>query len=294
MLDFRVRTFLDLCRTGNYTKTAEQLHITQPAVSQHIKYLEKQLNTRLFAYVGKTLTLTPQGMAFKGIATTMQADADRISSVLAAVKTGKKQVRFGATLTIGEYTMPPLVASYLQDYPDTALAMRVDNTKHLLAALEAGKIDFAFIEGQFDRTRYESLPFSEETYIGVCHPGHPFAARVATFEELVEENIILREKGSGTRDIFETVLHEHSISISSFANITQVGNVSCIKHLVMQGAGVSFLYREAVRKELAAKKICELRLRDFAVRRSFYFVYLKGTAFEREYREFYDYCLRHR
>lgn len=109
MLDFRHETFLALCSIKNYTRTAEFLHITQPAVTQHIKFLEEYYNVRLFNYEKKTLTLTPEGKLLYDYAMTMSADNKKIKDILAEKDTESKTVSFGTTLTVEEYVMPGIL-----------------------------------------------------------------------------------------------------------------------------------------------------------------------------------------
>ena len=114
MLDFRMKTFLTLCRLKNYTKTAEELFITQPAVSQHIKFLENLYGIALFTYKGKTLTLTKDGEQLRRFTLTMQRDIDKLSARFKA-SLAQIKLKFGATLTIGEYKMPPISNDYVQN-----------------------------------------------------------------------------------------------------------------------------------------------------------------------------------
>ena len=143
MLDFRLYTFLTLSETLNYTKAADILCITQPAVSQHIKYMEKEYDCKLFFYDGKQLNLTAQGKLLAEKVRTMVADEKMIRSLL---KQNQKTpaLRFGATLTIGEFILPQRLNSFLAEHTETSLCMIVENTATLLQMLNSGDIGFAF------------------------------------------------------------------------------------------------------------------------------------------------------
>ena len=110
MLDFRVDTFIELCRTRNYTKTAENLHMTQPAVSQHIKYLEEFYGCKFFNYNKKVLTITEQGEALYKYLLTMSSDANKIREEIKNIDISKKNLHFGATFTIGEFIIPKIIS----------------------------------------------------------------------------------------------------------------------------------------------------------------------------------------
>ena len=173
MFDFRIHTFLTLCHTKNYTKAAELLHITQPAVTGHIKYLEQQYQIKLFSYHGKILTLTPQGRAFQKLATTMQSDIAKALYHIQHLEDTKVKLNFGTTLTISEYTMPKLLKAYIKQYPHHEICMYTDNTQNLLMKLNEGHIDFALIEGYFNKSEYIYRLLSEEPFIAVCSHTHP-------------------------------------------------------------------------------------------------------------------------
>ena len=118
MLDFRMETFLTLCRTMNYTRTAEVLHITQPAVTQHIQYLQKHYGVKLFLYHDKRLTLTDAGQALRSAVLTMEHDEQELKRRLPLLEKGKARLRLGATLTVGEYALPSHLSRYMKAYPE--------------------------------------------------------------------------------------------------------------------------------------------------------------------------------
>ena len=131
MQDFRMETFLAVCRLGSYTRAAEELNITQPAVTQHIQHLQTYYGVRLLDYRSKRLTLTPEGELLRRAALTMRHDEEKLKRELADLRQGRRALRFGATLTVGEYLLPPRLAAYLKANPDVELHMTVDNTRKI-------------------------------------------------------------------------------------------------------------------------------------------------------------------
>ena len=158
MLDVRVETFLTVCRTMNYTRAAEQLHITQPAVSQHIRALEERYGATLFRSQGKRLLLTESGQLLFRTAAAMHHDALRLREAIRQ-ENARRHLRFGATLTIGEYIMPAPLLRLLEQEPDIQLYMLTSNTRELLKLLDQGELDFAIVEGYFDKQAYDSLVY---------------------------------------------------------------------------------------------------------------------------------------
>lgn len=291
MLDYRIKTFLALCRLKNYTKTAEELFITQPAVSQHIKYLEELYGVSLFTYKGKTLTLTKQGEALRRFALSVQNDIHKLSNDFKNTL-AQRQFKFGATLTIGEYTMPPIIKKLLSETSNITVTMLVDNTEILLDFLQKGVIDFAFIEGSFNKAEYGYKLFSKEKFIGIGSPKLYKNDEILTLEDLYSHRLILREQGSGTRTIFESILAEHSISLESFSSVCEFGSLNVIKDFVSDGYGISFMYEQAAKKDLAEGKLCILPIKEFEITREFNFVYLKNSQFEEIYVDFLSFCLK--
>lgn len=291
MLDIRIETFLSLCETKSYTKTAQMLNITQPTVTQHIQYLEKKYKSSLVKYSGKVLNLTEKGKKLKKLAYAMRANNYKIEQDMVVDSYKNKNINFGSTLTIGEYVMPKRISKYLNEYPETNITMLVDNTEVLLNKLEAGMIDFAVIEGYFDKNKYGFKLVKKAKFIGVSARGYPLANKKVSFDDLMKERLITREKGSGTRDILETLLHENNFKIDNFLSHIEIGNFNAIKELVMNGLGLTFVYQEVVEKELNDGRLLQLDLDGFNVVREFNIVYLKDDVLLERYQDFWKFII---
>ena len=278
MLDNRLHTFLKLCETGNYTKTAQKLNMTQPAVSQHIQFLENYYQVVLISGKGKNFSLTEEGKALQEYIRTLNANSERILPLLHRIKNQVKPLNFGATLTIGEYTIPPILYRILKKDPKTNISMFVENTHILQKMLWDGKIDFALLEGHFNQNQFEFKLISNETFIGVCSPNNKIASKTIDLEDLLEQNLILRELGSGTRDILEQALYNQNLNVKDFKRKIEIGNMNAIKELCHQNIGITFMYREAIKKEISQGYLKEIPIRNFNINHPFNFVYLKNCA----------------
>ena len=288
MLDFRVNTFLELCKTRSYTRTAENLHITQPAVTQHIKLLEEFYKCKLFNYNKKILTMTDQGKRLYKYLLTLSSDAKKIQDEISDLSSTKETLYFGATLTIGEYAMPKILEKIAEKFPDVNINCMVRDTKELLKELKNGNIEFALIEGFFEKTDYESLVFAKESFVGVCAPESVLAHKRCSFEDLLSERIILREAGSGSRDIFEKILYENNLSIKNFEHRYEIENINVIKELVKADTGISFMYRKAVESELAKGELCIIDIDNSKEEREFNFVFMKNSFHRAEYKQWFN------
>ena len=203
MLDYRIETFLTLYDEMNYRRTAERLRMTQPGVTQHIHYLERFYGVKLFEYDGRQLRRTKEAEQLKRhIDSTQAAEHDLRAGF---VQTDMLHLRVGATKTIGEFVIVPTVRAFLRD-EHHRLDLIVDNTENLLSMLEHGELDFAIIEGVFDKEKYPHRLYKRECFVGICSSSHPFAGQIVTLEAALREILIVREKGSGTRMLLEQAI----------------------------------------------------------------------------------------
>lgn len=288
MLDFRIDTFLTVCEYMNFTKAAQILCITQPAVSQHIKYLEKTYDTKLFKYEGKKISLTKSGNMFYETATTMKHDEVYLKEKITQEKLGITNLKFGATLTIGEFILPSKLHNFLHKNKNMQITMIVENTKELLNQLEHGKIDFALVEGYFIKSEYDYVVYSKQKYICVAGKNYKLKKQPHILEDLLQETLIIREIGSGTRDIFEKNLERQNLTLNDFDKVIEIGNINAIKYLVKNNNGITSLYEIAVKDELENGTLKKIEIDDLQKNHDFYFIWRKNSAFENLYRELVD------
>ncbi len=283
MQDFRVKTFLTVCRTLNYTRAAEELHITQPAVSQHIAFLEKEYGAPLFTYRRKRLELTKASLVLRDALTTMAHDESMLRERIGALASGAAvELRIGLTLTAGEYVASAPLAEYLAAHPEIHATIRSGGTRQLLGMLDAGEIDCAFVEGLFDKSAYAWDTLSSERLLCVCAASHRFAERPQTAEDLLGERLIVREPGSGTRAVLSHALASRNLSIEGFADTLVAESIGVIKVLVAHDLGISFLYEAAVRRELQDGALKEVPLAGPPIQHDIAFIRLRGSVFEPE------------
>lgn len=157
MLDFRVETFLAVCRHMNFTKAARELNITQPAVSHHMHYLEQAYGTALFQHNGKRLQLTEAGEILRRTLITMKHDEQHLQKRMQQAASGTRDYSFGATLSVAEFMINEALGRFLRLHPDSHIQMQVADTKVLLSKLDSGELDFAVVEGDFPKAEYDFL-----------------------------------------------------------------------------------------------------------------------------------------
>lgn len=284
MLDYRTYTFLAAYRHLSYTRAADELHISQPAVSQHIRQLEQHYRCTLFTKTGRGIEPTPAADVLYRTLDTRRNDEGRLRSELAALQQdegGKAPLRLGCTRTIADYVAPRLLASHLARHPDERLLMYTGNTRELVSLIHRGEIDFALVEGSFDRTAFDHAVFSRERFIAVA--GAPLAC--SRLEDLLAQRLILREPGSGTRGILERYLAIRDLAPADFRGVIELASIPAIKACVRTGAGISFLYRAAVADELARGELFDVTPPDVSFEHPFELIWERSSIYADRYRE---------
>ncbi len=288
MLDYRHLTFLTLCKTRSYTKAAEQLKLTQPAVTQHIQFLEKQYKFSLFKYQNKKLELTENGKSLYQYVQTLQADSTQFVKNLIVSEDEQYHLTFGATLSVGEFLMPTVLKKILKEKQSLSLTMLVDNTDSLLKKIKTGELQFAMIEGYFNQTEFDSFVLKEEKYIPVCAANSPLAKGEYKMEDLINYNIVVRENGSGSRAVLESILNQNYLSLDNFRQTLEIGNIYTIKELVAEDLGISFFYKMVVNDDIKKNRLHEIKMKEFSSYRKLHFVYLKNSIHAQEYQNWFE------
>ncbi len=287
MLDFRVETFLTVCQTMNYTTAANLLHITQPAVSGHIRFLEEKYNTTLFTYKNKQLFLTQSGEILKSHLITMRNDEKNLQGEIQNCNSDTEFFSLGVTMTVGEYAIVEKLANFLLAHPQINMHIHYGNTSQLLKLLDEGQINFAIVEGNYPHNKYSHKKYSTEEYIAVCAVNHNFTVgKPKRISDLLNERLLVREKGSGTRNILENSLTAGGFQISDFVHYIQVENMHTIISLLKKDCGISFMYKTAVADELQAGVLKEIKLNDFKILHDFDFIWEKDSIYSGKYLSF--------
>ena len=240
-------------------------------LSQQIHALEREYGCRLFVYDGRRLHRTSQADQVAEFARVAVYNEQRMLRELGRPQV--RAVRLGATKTIGEFVIADDLCRFLQR-PDRTLEVTVDNTETLLGLIGREKLDFALVEGRFDKSRYGFRRFARAPFVGMCHRSHPFAGRTVRCEELARQSVILREPGSGTRAILEDALRELGCPPDRFARVICASSFSLIVRMLREGLGVSFAYSAVCAGQ---PDIATFHLEGLSETREFNFVFLKGA-----------------
>lgn len=288
MIDSKLLTFLQVIECGSYTQAAKQLHLTQPAVTQHIQKLEAQLGYQLFCVQGRTLSLTNAGRIVEQHAHLQQAAEHQLISRLNGIV---QPLALGMTLSIADYALPEALMDTIYQGGYNC-SIEVGNTEVMVKRLIEGTLDCALIEGLFEPDLFVAHQFCKARFIGVVSSNHPLANQSVELEQLFSYPLVLREQGSGTREILRHWLKGQNYEFSHFARQFEMGSFKMIKQIVEKTESITFVYEMVVQKEIEEGKLVKLQLDDFNVERAMQFVYLKNSVQCEEYENFYQRILQ--
>jgi len=290
MMDQKLISFMSIVRLRSYTGAARELSLTQPAISHHMRLLEEEYGHKIFIYEGKKLVLTEAGKILYDHAESASAKERILKEKLSGLISKKREVKFGATMTIGEFTIAPYLSELFQTFPEYHFSILVDNTNILMEKLRKGEIHFALIEGLIDKDDYDAKLLKTCDFIMVTAENHKITKKKKVMlEDLLDEKLIIREKGSGSREILERGLAERNRSLESFRGIIEMGNVNVMKRMTMEGVGISLMYRDAALEELKQGRLVEVPVENLKMEREFNFVQIRSEAIPAPYQQFLNY-----
>lgn len=284
MQDVKIETFLKVVKFKSFTAAAEELHLTQPAVTQHIQKLEAYYGCKLIESNRRLVRMTEAGELLFNYLSLQQANELQFSKML---NHAKEPLCVGATLSIADYYLPQLLVGHLL-LEEERIRVTVGNTPSLLEGLQSGKLDCAFVEGLFDASLLNARSFQEANFIAVVSAKHPMCGKKVTLEELHAYPLVLREPRSGTRELLENWLHQKNDTTQSFAQTVELGSFVLIKKLVASSEAVTFVYEAVVEKEIQSGSLVSLDLEGYALKHALHFIYRKGDPKQKQLEQFYQ------
>lgn len=274
MLDIKLATLLMVAKEKNFTKAAEKLSLTQPAVSHHIGQLEDELGTRIFVRAKTGLRLTPEGEIVLRYAERLRSLYDKMLEELNDSERHMTKIRVGITHTAESNLITEILAKYGAQEDNITITVITDTIKHLYTMLAAYQLDLAFIEGKPSDSAFNHILLDTDYLACVLPVTHPLAVHsMVSLAELKNEQMILRLPSSGTRRLFEAALLSINESIHSFNIAMEVDNIATIKDLIRKELGVSILPKSACMDELKKGKLAVLPIENLSMPREMNIVY---------------------
>ena len=274
MADRRLQVFYTVAHLLSFTKAAETLHMTQPAVTFQVRQLESHFNTRLFDRTHNKVTLTEAGRKTFGY-------AERIFELYAELENAIHQITgevsgtltIGASTTIAEYMLPSLLGEFKVMHPQTRLRLKVSNTEGIVSMVENNMIDLGVVEAPVSNKNLVVMGCRPDQLVVIVSPDHKLAGKKkVTMAEVCDQPFIAREEGSGTREVVMDYMKKMGLDSSNLNVNIELGSSEAIKGAVEAGMGISILSRATIDKELALGSLTFIEL-DPPLERTFSFVH---------------------
>lgn len=262
--------FKEVAETKNITLSAKKLHMSQPSISLQIQNLENQYGARFFDRTNKGVTLTKEGQIFYAhVRSVLDLLANAKEQISALAKDQRGLIYLGATLTIGEYILPNILAFLYKTHPDVDFKVKIANTESISQDVLEKKIHIGLIEGPVPRHKDLNVEsFWEDELVVVIPYFHPWASRNSiTLAELPHERLVTREDGSGTRKVMENALKERGLDPEQLNVTMELGSTQAIKQLVSAGLGITIISSLTVGRECDQKIFKMLKIQDSPIYR---------------------------
>lgn len=266
-----LKTFVTLAEVKNFTKTAELLLMSQPSVSLHIKNLEKEFQTKLFQRSPKYLKITPSGEILYDRAKQMITIYEQTrQEILEQQNTIKGDLKIAASFTIGEYILPPLLLDLQNQYPELNLQVTIANTEEVVQSTRSHHVDIGLIEGQTNERELIVTPFLEDELFIVTSNQHPLVQKEeTTIADLQNQQWIMRENGSGTREYFNHVVRSNGLKVKSLLTISSNQG---IKETLITGLGISILSGSVVERDVKQNNLSIIKVKNQEFKRTLSYV----------------------
>nr|WP_315182647.1 LysR substrate-binding domain-containing protein [uncultured Flavobacterium sp.] len=279
-MDFRLKVFYTVANRLSFTKAATELFITQPAVSKHIQELEEQYKIKLFDRNGSKISLTTGGeILLKHTQNVYEIYREIDFDMSTLINERQGLLRLGASTTISQYIIPPILARFHQKLQDVKVNLLNGNTEQIEKALLNKEIEIGIVEGQSKNQSIRYTEFLKDELVLVCNSKNTLVNQSeVSQEDLKTMRFLMREQGSGTLEVIEYALKPFEIKLSQLNIEMQLGSTESIKSYLMNSDCVAFISIHAIEKELKNKELTILDVKDLIIERYFYIITLQGKT----------------
>lgn len=283
-----LRIFASVFRHKSFSKASEELCLTQPTVSDHIKTLEEELSCRLFDRLGRSIVPTKEADALYTHAVEIIEKADVLKEVIGQVRkevTGELVI--GASTIPGTYLMPSIIAAFRKAHPSTSFQIIVSDSRDIVGRVLRHELLIGIVGAKLTNHQIHYIPFMEDEMIAVAVPSL-MKDGVITLQYLTRIPMVLREEGSGTRREVEKILESKGVAPEEIKVAGIFGSTDAVKQAVKAGLGISIVSKFSVTDELRCKVLKEIRLKDVLMKRNFYIITHKKRTLPLVYHAFLE------
>ena len=278
MSDFRLKVFQSVAKNLSFTKASQELFISQPAITKHIQELENFYQARLFERQGSKILLTEAGRLLLKHSEKILDDYKQLEYEMHLLHNEYiGELRLGASTTIAQYVLPPLLANFISQFPQINLSLLNGNSRGVETALQEHRIDLGLVEGIFRLPNLKYTLFLKDELVAVVHSNSKLIkSDEITPQDLLNIPLVLRERGSGTLDVFERALLQHNLKLSSLNVLMYLGSTESIKLFLEHTDCMGIVSIRSVHKELVAGSLRVVEIKEMSMNREFNFVQLQG------------------
>ncbi|MBF6645677.1 MULTISPECIES: LysR family transcriptional regulator [Flavobacteriales] len=280
MFDFRLKVFFTVAKRLNFTKASEELYITQPAVTKHIKEIENYFKVKLFDRNGTKIKLTPAGETLLQYSEQLFSIYQNMEFDLNAFTQNKSgTLRIGASTTAAQYLLPPILAAFHRKFDKVKVQLVTGNTEQIEIALQNKNIDLGIIEGKSRSTLFKYSAFIKDELVLVAKNGHSISKKSSVkVEDLIKYSFLLREPGSGTLEVIAHALKQSGIKISNLNLEMQLDSSESIKMYLLNSEALAFLSIYSIFKELKNNECTVVEVKGLSIEREFNFIQNQGDS----------------
>lgn len=273
MINPKIDTLITLAKYENFTKTAEILNLTQPAVTQHIKSLEDEYNIKIFIKNGRDLVITNQGKILLKYFQRIKSLENSLDNALDDYKNNRYHLDIGITPTASEFILP-IIYKYIQKkYPNASINFHIHVLDELTQFLKSYSLDFCILDKKYNRKKFKSEMIYDDSLVFICSNDHINKENIQSLEDIKSEKLILRHEKSQTRIQFEEYLDLHQETISNFNIALEIESINLIKQLIKQDYGISLLPYSICKEEIENHSLYLLNIKNFKIKRDTYLIY---------------------
>ena len=280
-----LKIFVSVYKNKSFTKASEELHISQPTISEHIKNLESSLDCRLFDRLGRSIMPTAEADVLYPKALQLLDDLDQIQEEITATGAGVKgKLVIGASTIPGAYILPRVAYSFKKQYPEVGFEILIEDSARITNMILQNELLCGIVGARITSDKLDYSPLIEDELVLVATP-KVLAQETITLKKLSTIPFLQRETGSGTRQTFEDFLKK-KMSTADFNIVATLGSTSAVKQAVKESLGASVISRIAVQEELENKTLLEIPIKNFKMKRKFYQVRQKKRTLPAQYLAF--------
>jgi len=290
-------TFCKVAELESFSRAGEAIYLTQPTVSGHIAALEQSVGLKLFDRLGRRVALTNGGKIFYRYAKEILKLRDEARNAIYEYShVIKGRITIGGSTIPGEYFLPRVMGGFQKEAPGITISLLIADSQEIVALLLAGGIELGVVGMRFDTDRVDVYPLFHDRVIIIAHPEHPLASQgEVSWEDLRRAPLLIREKGSGTRQTFEVYVQGAGYRLDDFNIIGEMGSSTAVKEGVKGGIGLGIISDLAVQEDIDTGRIKEVLVQGGgAPERDFFAVVPKGRGLSPPARRFLDFLTRGR